>query len=197
MSDWLSLIVPTFLLTVMSFVCLIVLRIIYRNLRFNFAMKSLARELALNYTQPVISRPPTVNGFYRGREVVVDTMDNIPELKNGDCTRVRVFHRGSVENDFTVEKSGAVGQGKSTSLSKSLSLKPGFEGKFDVRGQDIAKMRKYLDVELQDKILAADLPFKVTRYCVSIVTQGRFIDRKKILKELDFLVEAATKADRL
>ena len=191
----LSLAPPVALLTVIIFVLLVLLRSALRALRFNSMMKSLAAEYALHYTHPVKSRPPTVNGFYRGREVVVDTLSGV-EDGGGDYTRVRVFHKGEVNNDFTVEGIGS-GGGSDPSLARNIDAGSDFISRFRVTGADIQKMRKYLDSDMQGKILAAGLPFTVGKYCVTYLEPWRITDKVKIVNAMNFLVDAAVKADTL
>jgi hypothetical protein len=198
MVDWPQLIPPTILLSIIVFVCLTVVYSFLRSRRFDLMMKSLASDFAFNYTQPILFRPPAVNGFYRGREVVVDICVNESGDTRQEYTRVRVFHNGNVDEEFTVGRREFFSGRETKSWAKNLDVgNPEFERGYGIRGNDIKVMRKFLDSGMQQRILDAGLSFTVGRYDVLVIEPGRMTDKTKFVNTMDFLVDAAAKADLL
>ena len=188
MPDLIRLIVPTVLLTLITFVCLSILYSLARYLIFCIRVRSLASELALHYTQAVKLRPPTLGGFYREREVAIDYMDG--------CTRIRAFHDGKVADEFTVGLDDCFARAglRARKLGSSNS---DFEAKCSVVGNNTAGIRGYMDEYVQSRILTAGLFFTVGRYDASVTEDGRLTDRGRLTEILDFLVEAAARADKI
>jgi hypothetical protein len=94
MVSWVAFLPVVGLLSAIFFIPLLCLYYALRSLRYSRLMHSLADEHSLHYTRPNVFRPPTVNGFYKGRSVVVDYV-------NG-CMKIRSFHSGEVADEFTV-----------------------------------------------------------------------------------------------
>jgi len=194
MADVLSLAAPVLLLAVIFFILLAVFYKAVKTFRFNSFMKSLAYDLALHYIHSVPTRPPTVSGIYEGREVSVDVISDGSQ-KNHEFTRVRVFHTGAIENEFTMGDScyfeGSVG-------ARNIdSGNPELDRRFKIRCTDIAKTRKYLDEQIQEKMLAAGIPFTVGKHEVVSLLPGKSTDKDRVVKTLNFLIFAAYKADKI
>jgi hypothetical protein len=184
-----ALAAPAALLAVFLYVVLIGAYKAASSARHTLFMRSLAHELALSYNQPIVLRPPSLGGVYRGREVAVDFV--------GEFLRVRAFHRGEIADEFTVgteEYLKMAGEGPGI---RPGTGNPDFEGAYRMSGRDVARARRYLERGLGERMMEAGLSVRVGRHDVSYMVPGRPVDRGLIVRALDFLAEAAARADRL
>ena len=184
------------LLSVLIFACMYALYKLMRVFEFNRVMKSLASDLTLNYAQTVVFRAPSVGGNYKNRAVAVDVVGKGEGRKFREYTRVRAFHSGELEEDFTVGGEDYFsGDGKTP---KRVEVdNDAFRRGFRVLGGRTAVVKKFLDDDLQKLVVSADIPFTVGKHDVSYVESGHLEDKQKIIEVMDFLVEAALRADRM
>ncbi|MBD3388082.1 MAG: hypothetical protein GF416_03455 [Candidatus Altiarchaeales archaeon] len=171
-----------------------VLNAFFKLAMFNRSMRSLARDMGLNYTQTLVFRPPKVNGFYNGRDVVVDTFE---KPGGGDRIRVRVFHSGELSDEFTVGSKEFFEEESKGAAIPLESDNTGFTEGFRVSGGDRKLVRKFLDADLQERIVSSGLSFMVGKYYVQHVSKDLTVDKDRIVRALDLLVEAASRADTL
>jgi hypothetical protein len=187
MANWEAFIPAVILLTVIFFIPLIAAYFALKSWLFSRRMRRLAFELSLHYTQPIPFRAPSINGFYKGRDVVVDYFN--------DNTRIRVFHTGEVKDEFTI---GTLDHFRLSDLKGAMrpdSTNREFDDHYRICGGDTLKIRKYLDLELQSKAMASKLSFTVGPFDVSSSLDGRVWDKERILGVLDVLMVAAGRAD--
>jgi hypothetical protein len=180
---------PVFLLSLMLFVVLVVAQEVYRVLRLHSLMNTLAYELHLQHNHPIIFRPPVVNGFYQGRDVAFDVV--------GDDIRVRVFHINESNEEFTV---GTLDYFRRRGPSGAIRLDIGndsLERAYLFRGTRMSVLKKFMDERLQRRLDDSGISFTVGRRDVSSSLKTRTADKAHLKLALDFLVEAAAKADRL
>jgi hypothetical protein len=198
MSGWLALLPAVFLATVYVYCCLLVLRAILKAVWFYRSMRKAAHALSLRYIQPVITRPPTLCGTYRGREVVIDYVDYDVGSRQVEVTRVRAFHKGELAQEFSVGDLESLRNiGKDAACRRLASDDERFERAFVVTGGDLKIIRKFLDERLRKSALEWGRPFSVGAFDISFSRPGRITDKKTLSEALDFLSVVAAKADRL
>jgi hypothetical protein len=182
-----DLITPAALLSIIVFVLLLVAYKAVYALAFYRSMRRLADELSFHYTQPIIFRPPTINGFYLGRDVAIDVV--------GSDTRLRVFHCGEGVEEFTVAQTASLaGKSKAQRLGSGNQE---FEERYMVAGGDMRRARKMMDAPMLARILGSGLWFTVGKRDVSWTHPGWLRDREAILAAVDLLVLAAVRADKI
>jgi len=192
MLDQADYMVLMFLLTLLIFVCLMVIHRLLKALMLNHFMKSLASELGFSYTQTVPLRPPAINGFYRGREVVVDSV----EKENKKHTRVRVFHIGNVEKEFTIAPRKYFSDNGLSSMKVDVEDER-FRSEYQISGGRSEVVRRFLDAPMQKWIASAHLSFTVGKHEVYHLEPALSRDKEQIMKAVNFLVDLGGKADLL
>lgn len=198
MSGALTLLPAVLLATIFVFACLLAFRVVFKALWFYEMMRKVAVKLTLRYYQPLISRPPVLCGVYGGREVVIDFVDFYVGFTRIEVTRVRVFHNGTLAQEFSVGDLPLLKRiGKDAGCRRLGSDDDEFERRYVVAGGDLAVIRKYLDAGLRQMILAWNQPYTVGAFDVSYSRPGRITDVKTLSEALDFLVKAAARADKI
>ncbi|MFH0863131.1 MAG: hypothetical protein V1875_08910 [Candidatus Altiarchaeota archaeon] len=187
MATLIELAPAVFLLTIIFFIPLLAVYFAGRSWLFTRHMKSLAYELVLNYSRPLALSPPTVNGFYKGRDVVVDYADG--------CTRFRAFHSGEVPAEFTVASAEYFTARNIPGSMRFDTSNAQFANLYRVTMGSDPRVRKYLDENLQSQALQSGISFKVGPFDVSCQEKGRIWDKGRIIEVLDFLMLAAGRAD--
>ncbi|MFH1054940.1 MAG: hypothetical protein V1744_02470 [Candidatus Altiarchaeota archaeon] len=198
MDDWMRLLPPIALLATFACVCIALLYLAFRSMMFCSSMKALATELSLHYTQTMLFDPPAVGGMYQGRMVGVDVVE-VPCKKGSEKnTRVRVFHNGTVDNDFTIGKNEFFKKSCKDSTVRRLDTgNQKFDSEHMVMGGEIAKVKEFLNAETQGRIIECDFPFTVGKHHVSFSTVGCARDRKMLADALKFLLEMSTRVEEL
>jgi hypothetical protein len=180
---------PASLFSLILLVILLLAHEAYRMLRFHSLMRSLANDLHLHYSQPIFFRPPSVNGFYRGRDVAFDVV--------GGDVRARVFHVNESNEEFTV---GTIEYFKTRGPSGAIKLDIGnseLEAGYLFRGTRMDVLRKFLDDGLQRRLSDSGISFCVGQRDVSSRNAVSSANKATLRRTIDFLVEAAARADRI
>ncbi len=177
---------PAALLAAMAFAVLVASYKVLERLQLNHMMRKLASELALNYSQTVPTRPPSVNGFYRGRDVVVDVSD--------DTMRLRVFHASDVGEPFTV---GPKEYFSENNIPGARSIDVGdeeFERDYRIAGGTQEDIRKYVNENVRSLLKAESVPFTVGKHEIHHSADA---ERDAVKNHLNYLVEVTKKAQLL
>jgi hypothetical protein len=190
MPDWVRLAPAVVLLAVILYVLLYLALSLQRSLRLNMMMRSLAHDMALHYTQTTFFRPPSVGGTYKRREVAFDVV--------GDDIRIRAFHSGEVASDFSAGTPDYFRRrGETAGLLKPSLRNQGFDERYLIAGENLAKISGYLDPYLQERLLASGTSLTVNKHYVWTTVSRSVADKARLAATVDVLVEAAAKADRL